>query len=164
MVLTFEKIREIHMKEKEETKLQELPPDFYSELKEYVESKEDNVIKNVVMDFLERRLRKILMLAPSYAKTGAYPKHLTDEEKQFFERIISVIKEFNTLSFTSKTEQREIKEDKSMKENKVVVTRDMPAFVWRDLKTYTLKKGEKISLPNDLKDFLIKHGCCRPCD
>jgi DNA replication initiation complex subunit (GINS family) len=162
MVLTFEKIREIQMKEKEESKLQELPPGFYSELKEYMESKDDEIIKNVVMDFLERRLRKILILAPSYIKTNIYPKNLTDEEKWLFEKIINLIQDFNNLSF--KFEQKEIKENEDYKDDKVIITQDLPTFVWRDLKYYTLKKGEKISLPNDLKDFLIKHGCCRPCD
>ena len=163
-MLTLSKIRELQIKEKEEKSLQLLPADFYRELKEFLKSSEESkVAREIAMDLVERRIRKILSLAPSCVRAGIMPKNLTKEEEELFNKIKDVILSFLELEEEKSEEPKvEEKEDKEKREKRLVirVKKSLPTFVWRDLKEYTLKEGEIVELPNDLKDFLVKHGYC----
>jgi len=157
-MLTFELIRELQMREKEEKQLQPLPPKFYEELKEYLDSKrEDEISKSMALDLIERRLRKMLTLLPSCLRARIEPKNLSPEEREIFRRMGEVVTQFLSFSFQPiKEEPREEKKEK------VVITRNLKPFVWRDMKVYELKEGEVIEdLPDDLKEFLLRHQCCK---
>jgi len=157
-MLTFELIRELQIKEKEEKQLQTLPPKFYEDLKEYLDAKkEDEISKNMALDLIERRLRKILILLPSCLRAGIEPKNLSPEEREIFRRMSEIVKQFLSLSF------QPIKEEpKEEKKEKILITRELKPFVWRDLKVYELKQGEVLeALPEDLKEFLLRHECCK---
>lgn len=179
MVLTFEKIRELYWIERDRKELQELPENFFQELREYLKKKgDDEQVKNVAMDLINRRVKKILEAALIYTQTKIYPINLTEEEKVLFEEILKIIKRFNDLvfeitsssveetNFIENIENKGIKQkeenndqttDREKKQNnEVIVKEDLPTFVGPDLKVYTLKKGEKVELPKELKEFLAK--------
>lgn len=170
MVLTFEKIRELYWAERDKKELQELPENFFKELNEYLKKKgEDKQIRQVVNDLINRRLKKIIESAILYLTTKIYPINLTEEEKVLFKEILECIKRFNEIIFTSNEERvarENTKEDESRKNNSnhnsnpreetFIVKKSLPPFVGPDLKTYKLIEGEKVKLPKELKEFLLK--------
>ncbi|MCD6381475.1 MAG: DNA replication complex GINS family protein [Candidatus Aenigmarchaeota archaeon] len=161
MVLTFEKIRELYWIERDRRELQALPENFFQELREYIERKHDEQAKNVAKDLINRRIKKILESALIYVQTKVYPINLTEEEKILFEEIINVIRRFNEIIFESESPITVRKEKKEVKQNEnknddVLITKDLPRFVGPDMKIYRLKKGDKIKLPKELKEFLAK--------
>lgn len=168
MILTFEKIRELQWNEKNNKNLQELPKNFFQDVKEYLARTKDNYSKIVVEDLIDMRIRKILNFAINYFKTKEIPKNMTEQEKDLFESILSYILNFRKkyIEVESKIEEKDfinekLKEEKDRKVETVIVEKDIGPFVGTDLKVYNLKKGEKIVLPEDLKNLLIKYEYCK---
>ncbi len=164
MVLTFEKIREFYWEEREKKELQELPKSFYAELSEYLKRKGDEQAKNVAEDLINRRLKKMMDFALVYLKTKIYPMNLTEEEKVLFEEIVRSLRRFNEIILNREVVVEEKKdEEKADREGKpkdgmVIVKKSLPPFVGPDLKIYKLKKDDKVYLPEELKELLIKKG------
>lgn len=186
MLLTFEKIRELQWNEKNSKNLQELPKNFYQDLKEYLERAKDSHSKIVAEDLLDMRIRKILNFAINYFKTKELPKNMTEEERELFEYLLSYISSFrkNVLELMGSKQEISIKEeieksispedrikevksltekieDKNKKIKTLLIEKDIGPFVGTDMKIYHLKKGEKVELPEDLKNLLIKYGYCK---
>jgi len=168
MILTFEKIRELYWNEKDSQKLQELPKNFFEDVADYLKKREDENIRSVVMDLINRRNRKVLNMALSHIKTKTYPSGLTEKEKILFEDILNSLKNFRTGIFTNidlKEEAKKTIETKNEKDGFVVIKESLPCFIGPDMKTYRLKKGDKVYLPKDLRELLIKNDACSPiCD
>jgi DNA replication initiation complex subunit (GINS family) len=161
MILTFEKIRALQWKEKNEKKLQELPENFYEELQEYVEkSKQDNAIL-VAKDLIDTRTRKIFESVINYFKTKEIPVNMTKEEKEMFYTVLEIFSKFRESLFKEFIYQKEEKKEEIKESGFVIVTENLPCFVGPDLKIYDLKKNDKVFLPEDLKNLLIKYGYCK---
>ncbi|GEM_PF-1320464 len=164
MILTFEKIRALQWKEKNEKKLQELPENFYEELREYVEkSKQDNAIL-VAKDLIDTRSRKIFDAVINYFKTKEIPVNMTKEEKEMFYTVLEIFSNFRESLFKEFIHQKEKIEEKKeeVKESGfVIITENLPCFIGPDLKAYELKKNDKVFLPEDLKSLLLKYGYCK---
>ncbi|MBU5678627.1 MAG: hypothetical protein KQA36_01900 [Candidatus Aenigmarchaeota archaeon] len=168
MILTFEKIRELQWNEKNSKNLQELPKNFFQDAKEYLARTKDSYSRFVIEDLVDMRIRKILNFAINYFKTKEIPKNMTVEERELFESILSYVSNFRKNYIESELQPEEkniknekLKEDESKKIKAIVVERDIGPFVGTDLKIYNLKKGEKVILPEDLKNLLIKYGYCK---
>lgn len=170
MVLTFEKIREVYWNEKDNQTIQELPKNFFSEVSDYLKRDGNETVKNIIEDLLNRRERKILSLSLTAMRTNTFPvSNLTEDEKLLFENILKNLNEFRKSIFEDKkfeiSEQKEEKEEPKMDvkaetDRLVLINENLPCFVGPDLKTYRLKKGDKIYLPNDLLNLLMKNNYC----
>lgn len=105
--ITFELIRDIQLREKNEPKLIKLPENFYEKVRAYLALKfklaresdnpkfllEAKSVKRMIEDIFYQRERKIISHAFVYIKTGLIPENLTEEEFEFFKNIVSLIRE-----------------------------------------------------------------------
>lgn len=165
--ITFELIRKIQREEQRVPKLTKLPRNFFDNVNSYLqqkrkiaESKEDRKvvleIKNIerlVEDIFNRRERKILNQALITTRTNIPPENLTDEEKGFFENLISSIKQRRT------TLNQILSKKKAEMATMIVFKEDVPEFVAIDEKSYgPFKKGDIAKLPGENMKLLIEKG------
>ena len=162
--ITFELIRKIQSEENRSPKLTKLPKGFYENVKSYLDRKRNVTnrrmaleVKNVerlVEHIFNRRERKIFNLAIISARTNIPPENLTEEEREFFEQLVALIKNrrekiLEPLTMKKPAEQTDL----------VIFKEDVPAFVGSDMKKYgPFKKGDIAKLPNENKEVLIKQG------
>ena len=119
--ITFDLIRKIKEEEKNNSKLSELPENFYENANTYLQQKrkieasgdrktglEIKTIENLIKDVFDRRERKILDLVIISARTGIPPENLTQEEETVFNNLMNIIKQRRdeTLNKFFKKEQR----------------------------------------------------------
>jgi DNA replication factor GINS len=166
--ITFELIRKIQREEERSPKLSRLPENFYQNVKNYLQQKrkilekmEDRKVsielKNIerlVEDIFNRRERKIVTQAINSARVGLAVENLTEEEKEFFERVMGIVKERREKILKELLEKEE-KEIVSM----VVFKEAVPEFLGADLKTYgPFEKGDIAKLPEENAKILIEKG------
>ncbi|MEM5879414.1 MAG: hypothetical protein QXU74_02900 [Candidatus Aenigmatarchaeota archaeon] len=168
-MITFELIRKIQREEERSPKLSKLPENFYSNVKNYLQQKrkilekmEDRKasielknIERLVEDIFNRRERKIVTQAINSARIGLTIENLTDEERDFFNRVKEIIKERREKVLKELVEKGEEKETVSM----VVFKEAVPEFVGADLKTYgPFEKGDIAKLPEENVKVLVEKG------
>jgi len=163
--ITFELIRKIQREEQRVPKLTKLPENFYNSLSAYLEQKrklkEDRrttlEIKNVELlleDIFNRRERKILNFAIIAARTGIPPENLSESEREFFDKIVSEIKQRRDENL-----KKMLAERKEELVSLIVFKEDTPEFVGIDEKTYgPFKKGDIARLPEENMKVLIERG------
>ncbi|MEM5829598.1 MAG: hypothetical protein QW040_02770 [Candidatus Aenigmatarchaeota archaeon] len=168
--ITFELIRKIQREEERSPKLSKLPENFYQNVKNYLQQKkkilekmEDRKasieIKNIerlVEDIFNRRERKIVTQAINSARVGLVVENLTDEEKEFFEKVRDLVKNRREKILKELLEkEEEEKESVSM----VVFRQAVPEFIGTDMKTYgPFEKGDMAKLPEENARVLIEKG------
>ena len=129
--------------------------------------------KKIASSIYEQREKKILLAAISKAR-GGNPDltNLTDIEKNLFDSILdSIVKtrkrifekndkfvEKSTDPLNKKEKGGETKkEEDSPNTNPVIlISENIPEFVGTDMKRYNLRKGDVLSVPEDLKNILSK--------
>ncbi len=107
--MDIEKLWDILYKERSSTTLQELPKNFYSELRKYIQYLEEERRKErnernrrliedeirsargKIEDVFRRRIGKIVRIASTGMKT--YPKGITHEEKKIFDDVNRCVEE-----------------------------------------------------------------------
>jgi DNA replication initiation complex subunit (GINS family) len=163
--ISFELIRKIQREEQRLPKLTKLPEDFYSSVSAYLEQKkklkEDRrsavEMKNVELlleDVFNRRERKILNFAIIAARTGIPLENLSDDEKDFFDTIVSAIKNRRNESL-----KRMLSDQKEELVSLIVFKEDVPEFIALDEKSYgPFKKGDMAKLPEENMKLLIDKG------
>jgi DNA replication initiation complex subunit (GINS family) len=163
--ISFELIRKIQREEQRLPKLTKLPEDFYSSVSAYLEQKkklkEDRrsavEMKNVELlleDVFNRRERKILNFAIIAARTGIPLENLSDDEKDFFDTIVSAIKNRRNESL-----KRMLSDQKEELVSLIVFKEDVPEFIALDEKSYgPFKKGDMAKLPEENMRLLIDKG------
>jgi DNA replication factor GINS len=162
--ITYELIRKIQREEQESTKPAKLPENFFGAVAQYLEQKrklEDKKaaieIKNVerlVEDIFNRRERKIINLAIIGARTNIPPENLLEEEKNFYEQLVEIIKKIRREKLESilKGEKKEIA-------TLVIFKEDVPQFVGADEKIYgPFKKGDIAKLPEENVKILLSRN------
>ncbi|RLJ04965.1 MAG: hypothetical protein DRP08_00360 [Candidatus Aenigmatarchaeota archaeon] len=176
MVISFEKLRELQLAEKESNKLQHLSDNIVEEIREYLARKtakknktnadivELENIKNVIKSIFEKREHKIVELALLSSRTGMPVENLLKEEEQLFYSLISILKNSRTKFFNILKNRRKLKEQTKKEANvnpkigeKIRITETLPPFVDKNLKVYSLKKDDIVTLPDDIKNILIKN-------
>ena len=145
--------------------------------------------KKISTNIYELREKKILLTAISKARSGNPDlKNMVSVERVFFDLILNSINEFrNNMLGNKKTilpkkvEQQEIKkiaEETKVDENKIdrkilknnnlnpiiLVVKDLPTFVGTDAKSYTLKKDDVVSLPEDMQEMLLRRKVIEKLD
>lgn len=175
MAISFEKLRELQIAEKESRKLQQLPDNILDEIREYLSRKKakkdktnDDIIevknvKNVIKSIFEKREHKIVELALLAARTDMPAENLLKEEEQLFYSIVGILKNFSnrfsqSLEEIQKKKENAIKSEKEVKVDKRIrIREDLPPFVDKDLKVYSLKKDDVVIVPDDIKNILVKN-------
>jgi len=102
-LISYDTIRAVHRIEKDEV-LQKLPHGFFESVQAWMVHKEDqkdtdslleiNNAKRLIEDIINRRERKIVMAAIRTMRGEVPPSTLTDSEREFFDKIINLLKEF----------------------------------------------------------------------
>jgi DNA replication initiation complex subunit (GINS family) len=157
-MLTFESIRELERAERESKKLQKIPDNFLTELKDYIERKEKieagdafefQAVKSTIARLIELRERKIIDGALITARTGLPPENLLSSEAELFWAVVDRLKRFREEFF-----------GKAVQPQHKAVWRVVKSaeFVGPDLKEYRLQQGETVELPEDVADVLLKSG------
>lgn len=178
-IITWETIRDIHREEKSSQKLSKLDANFFEKVQEYIAKKEalgrdtneiDN-IKRIVEELINLRMKKIV----TFSTYGTQIENLTIKEKEIFESIKTIIDSYKShivnLKPILKPEDvkpiQEVviekileKEKVKLKTGKVIIKAldSIPDFVGLDLKTYSLRTGELITMHKEIADLLVKKG------
>ena len=165
-VISYEEIRKIQALERDNRALQELTPDFFLKIKEYISNKEkiinenkdkNNVfssqaiekneyelrnVKRIIEDICSRRRRKIVMQALNNLSARVHnTENMLPEEEDMYNSIINTVNEY-TNRFMSKFEAPpsiDIKREEKEEEKglkKLKFIEDIPAFLWKDGETY----------------------------
>jgi DNA replication factor GINS len=165
--ITFEFIRKIQREEISEPRLAQIPEDFYQKARDYLEQKrsiaekkndklESLEVKNVerlLEDIFNRRETKMLNNAIITVRTGIPPQNLIEDEKEFFESSVNMMK-----SQRERVLNLLFKKTKEIKEfERVEFNDDIEEFVGIDLKKYgPFKKGDVGEIPIENAKLLIK--------
>jgi DNA replication initiation complex subunit (GINS family) len=131
--------------------------------------------EKIIRNIYELREKKIILAAMSKARGGTpLEKHLLPNEKHLFSSIYSLlIQTRNTIfehekgniseqNLTTRQENidEDIKEnnDGKLKKNQIVIRilDSIPTFIGTDTKSYDLRKGDIVSVPEDLGFMLIQ--------
>jgi hypothetical protein len=109
-LLDSAKLYKIHWKERVQTagQISELPKDFYPKLRRYLEGLREETVrhpekmrefekaKQLALDILNLRLKKIVSLASAPAQTEHVLRNLTAEERLLYEQIFHLINNWKT--------------------------------------------------------------------
>jgi len=138
--------------------------------------------KKIITNIYEQREKKILLTAISKARSGNPDlKKMVGVERAFFDSILNLINTFRDSILENKKtiEEKKVEpeqgikkiiEEKKINENKneinilknnnlnpiTRVIKDIPNFVGTDAKSYTLKKNDVVSIPEDMQEMLSK--------
>jgi len=186
--INYKTLRKIQQTEKASPTLTAINQSFYIDLSEYLKNLEDRLekesnsqkkmllrdeiqnTKKIVTNIYEQREKKVLLAAISKARGGDPDlKNLVDEEKKLFDSTLQTMNETREKLLNKKTEniEKPSKETAKTKEKKeeqtntnpiVMVTNDIPEFIGTDANKYVLKKGDVLSLPEDMSETLSKRG------
>ena len=168
-MLTYSKLRNIEQNEKMVSSLTSIGIDFYQEALSYISELEEKIeeerrkdpasrkflllsdelrnTKRILNNIFERREKKIIMAALLAARAARKPpENMTREEKIFYENLVELLKE----------NRRKIFELKRKEFLTIRILKDLPQFVGNDMKKYSLRKEDVISLPVDVAKILIE--------
>lgn len=165
--ITFELIRKIQLDEQKLPTLTRLPTNFFNAVSNYLDQKkkidvgddrkgtlEIRNIERLVEDIFNRRERKMINAAIIAARSGLPPENLCEEERPFYNSVVSLIKNrrIDLLKNLLTGKAEEIMPT-------VVFKEDTPAFLGIDEKTYgPFKKGDTAILPPDNMKILLERG------
>jgi len=163
--ISYEMIRKIEREEMSNPKLAKLPENFYENVMEYIRVKRKaeregrkivtelrNVERLVRAIFLKRE-KKIVDAALKFFDGNIVPENMSEEEKKFFENILTLLKERREKIL------KKILEGKTEKVKLVIFKENVPEFVGTDEKTYgPFKKGDVAKLPEEIMKLLIEQG------
>ena len=133
-MITFESLKSVQREERRSNKLAKLNPGFYSEVKDYIESKRkfcerarkegleteihELELKNaedVLNDIYDRRERKIVQLSLSSVRSGLRDAPLLKEEKEMFDSLIEILEIYRGKMLSSVLSRHPIEKVKKVK-------------------------------------------------
>lgn len=135
-VVSYETFRKFHRKEKRNKRLQELPKEFYQACQDWLKRKRrtfeksrgdttslyeiDNV-KRIIKDIYDRREKKILLMALHTVRSGATPENLLPEERKFYDKAVSLLKDSreDLLKKVTEEEREEAKSGEEVEEEEI---------------------------------------------
>lgn len=162
----------------------EIEPDFYKSLARYLNSLEEELMKErkkdpnsnratLLADELKnatrlseeiygKREKKIIQAALAAARGGKPKlKYLMEEEKILYDGTLEILKRNREKIFAKKS-KKELKKPKlgESKKDTVIVRglKDVPSFIGEDMKNYEIKKEDILTLPKKTASILIKRG------
>ena len=183
--IDYKTLRRIQQLEKNSSLLTKIDSNFYFKSSEYLKNldklieKEDNYPKNKLLQdeiqntkkiatgIYEQREKKIVQAALSKARGGRPDlKNLLNVEKPLYDSIINLMMQSRKEILNNKAEENKNNEipiknketvEKIENTNPIVrVTIDIPEFIGTDMKTYSLRKDDVLSLPKEMSEPLLK--------
>ncbi len=172
--ITFELIRKVHREEKSSPKPAKLPKNFFENVGKYLEKKrrilerkgdkkvalEVKNVERILEEVVNRRERKIINHAIAVARTGKEfgVENLTEEEKRFYAKILSLLKERREKLFESILTPRASGGLASREGVPLLVfNQDFPSFLAEDLRNYgPFKRLDVARLPQKVTKLLLK--------
>ena len=163
-MLTYSRLREIQLKEIASLEPVKLERDFYSQLREFLESKKASVgkaqslmemrefenIKKVAKSLVAKRKEKLLMLSAILERDI---EGLTEEEQEFMDGVRGISKK----SFGHVDDIFEEPKEARAPETRVKIGRAIEAYKGSDNNIYgPFKEGEEVLLPQDEADWLLR--------
>jgi DNA replication factor GINS len=183
--INYKTLRRIQQQEQTLPSLTKITNDFYQQLNNYTNNlenlvnKEDNAQKNklyheeiqntkkLANSIYEQREKKIVQAAHSTVR-GAKPdlKNLIETEKKLYDTLVQTITDARKQIFEEKQPSlhpssipalHEEKPPQISNTNSIIrIVEDIPEFMGTDMRTYSLKKDDIISVPTDISTLLIK--------
>jgi len=177
-LISYETIRNVQRKEKEEKILQKLPENFFILVREWLRNKKDSIkdntdmielenAKNLLEDIINRRETKIIMSALNTMRGNLPSDGLSEEEVKFFDNIISLLKKFKSemqeeiLGYDGVIESKinSAREAVSATLKKVKFVADVPKFVDENMKKYgPFTAGDETEVPASVAEMLAKRN------
>lgn len=168
-MLTFSQLRELQKRELETPELTPLPQNFYEELIAFLKHKSDESlksqnllaikefesIKKIAKNIIMKRREKIFLYLVHHNERLNL-KHLTEEEKEFVDKVL------NAESETIEKIERifKISEESSEKKEfkKIRILSDIEAYKGLDNNIYgPFKVGDEVNLPLSEAEWLLKN-------
>ena len=184
--INYKTLRKIQQQEKTSPLLTKIDRNFYQKFSEYLKNlqriaeKEGNSqkiklfddeiqnTKKIAFNIYELREKKIIQTALSKVRGGKPDlKNLLEIEKRLYDSLVKQIivsrEEILEQKLEKKTDVKSApetgKKEKKSNTNAIVrVTQDTPEFVGTDMKTYSLRKDDVLTLPKEMSDPLLKRG------
>lgn len=184
--INYKTLRKIQQQEKTFPLLTKIDQKFYQKFSEYLKNlqriaeKEENSqkiklfddeiqnTKKIAFNIYELREKKIIQTALSKVRGGKPDlKNLLDIEKRLYDSLVKQIivsrEEILEQKLEKKTDVKSApetgKKEKKSNTNAIVrVTQDTPEFVGTDMKTYSLRKDDVLTLPKEMSEPLLKRG------
>ena len=184
--INYKTLRKIQQQEKNSPLLTKIDQKFYQKFSEYLKNlqriaeKEDDAnklklfddeiqnTKKIAFNIYELREKKIIQTALSKVRGGKPDlKNLLDIEKKLFDSLVKKIivsrEEILEQKLEKKTDVKSApetgKKEKKSNTNAIVrVTQDTPEFVGTNMKTYSLRKDDVLTLPKEMSEPLLKRG------
>ena len=184
--INYKVLRKIQQQEKNLPLLTKIDRNFYQKFLEYLKNlqriaeKEDDAnklklfddeiqnTKKIAFNIYELREKKIIQAALSKVRGGKPDlKNLLEIEKRLYDSLVKQIivsrEEILEQKLEKKTDVKSApetgKKEKKSKTNAIVrVTQDTPEFVGTNMKTYSLRKDDVLTLPKEMSEPLLKRG------
>jgi len=184
--INYKTLRKIQQQEKTFPLLTKIDRDFYQKFSEYLKNlqriaeKEENSqkiklfddeiqnTKKIAFNIYELREKKIIQAALSKVRGGKPDlKNLLEIEKRLYDSLVKQIivsrEEILEQKLEKKTDVKSApetgKKEKKSNTNAIVrVTQDTPEFVGTNMKTYSLRKDDVLTLPKEMSEPLLKRG------
>ena len=130
----------------------------------------------IAINIYEQREKKILLAAISKARGGNPDlKNLVDVEKNLFDSILMLMIQLREQLLdreskadieknveNSKSDEMDKENEKQENSNPIVrITQDIPEFIGTNTNKYNLRRGDILSLPEDMSETLSKRGVAK---
>ncbi|UCD13866.1 MAG: hypothetical protein JSW60_00165 [Thermoplasmatales archaeon] len=185
--ISYKGLRRIQQLEKTSPLFTKIDVNFYHKLLEYLKNLEEGIerekspeniklfndeiqnTKKIAFSIYELREKKIVQAALSKVRGGKPDlKNVLDIEKKLYDSLVEQIILSRKEILEKKPE--EVKKDetkpKTLRERErktnsnpiIRVLEDMPEFVGTDMKTYSLRKDDVLTLSKEMSEPLVKRG------
>ena len=169
--MSYEKLFEILMREKNRDELTPIHPEFYGMAREYLEQQSKGFasdsyshiqsLNSMLKEIFSRREKKILTLAAVKARTNADVfdvSVMSPEEKELFNSVVAILTGMRTKIFVDNSSKAASSNDTN-DTIRLMALKDIDAFVGEELETYgPYKKDDLIMIPSTIARILLKRG------
>lgn len=185
-ILTYDEIRKILRKEREEKGLLKVDSDFIDKVITYlnrkkqfleeIEKKEESSLskdmkervevelKNAtaaLMEWYNLRERKIVMqaLIAARAKGETIDRaKLLAHEKELFDEVINILRKYRGKFQESLQQERKESEKRDLNKKLIRINEKIEKFLWSDGNVYgPFEEGEVVNLPKEIANYLIEN-------
>jgi len=184
--INYKILRKIQQQEKNLSLLTKIDKNFYKNFSDYlinlqrISANEENTqkkklfndeiqnTKKIGLNVYELREKKIVQAALSKVRGGKPDlTNLLEIEKKLFDSLVGqiivsrgkILEEIVEKKNNEKSKPETVEKKKEPNTNIIVrVIQDTPEFVGTDMKTYSLRKDDILTLPDEMSELLLKRG------
>lgn len=162
-MMSYDDVVRIYRNEKHSPTLNNLPDDFYAEVKLLVSKVEEShrsYLGTLIDDLFERRKNKIVMHALRSEDYSVTPANILPVEKDLYDKVVGVLKAYRkTILSQQPTTEGTTEPMQTSEKINVRILKAMPSIVGSDMKDYgPFTKDHIIKLPTESANMLIQRG------